>query len=98
MTDQVKRDWRDGPWYWAMVVSIVTTIAALVIYQIWVRQSLEELLTDRDIYNFGVVRLFCSPEQFWGQEISFKFKNDRYERAGILCRDWVHQKWIPKDK
>jgi hypothetical protein len=48
-----------------------------------------ERFSDREIYEFGTVALFCSPEHFWGQSVVFKYHSDGVDRRGILCRlDW----------
>lgn len=86
-----QRAWRDGPWYWVTVAALILATAALVSYELWMRQSISNQFSDRSIYEFGTVKLNCSNEHFWGQEIY-----DTPHGKNVVCRDWIGQKWIKR--
>src|ERR1700759_3749897 len=88
-----KRDWRAGSAWWSLVVVLNLAIAVVISYEVWIWRSLLSL-TEIKVYEISVVKLGCSAEHFWGEAINFKYPNDDTQRYGVVCRDWVNEKWV----
>lgn len=95
---ETKPNWRDTWVYWAICAGLISVIALLACYEVWMRHSIPQQFTDRYIDEYGVTSFFCSDEHFLGQSINFRYHNDDIRRYGLLCRDWVGQKWIQSPK